>query len=364
VTLTLLSPTPSGPVARARFLAVAALIGSVGSAGREGGEVPIDGILGADALRRVAVRLLPAAGQIHFFPDIAGDSELHEEACEAVLSTPLRGGGRYVVGSETVQFFASRLVVSACLLPEATPYTLAGDLDKDQPISRVSGRDALLVVATGVPITVLTRSAYVALQAQAIDGERPPPIEDLPTSRLFLPGGDPAGDLVQTATIPRIALTSRGDDENPRGSCTELTVSRLMERCGLSTADFHPTECEAAVECPAGSAVEVGQVRVSLDGRAVDPIEVAVVADTHPIIQGLRAELRPDVGEVDGLLGMDVLRSLEVDLDYPDERILLRCADATDARCLVRPRAADLTRRRQLSTCWRDRLPNDYLCSQ
>jgi hypothetical protein len=91
---------------------------------------------------------------------------------------------------------------------------------------------------------------------------------------------------------------------------------------------------------------------------------VAIIADTHPLIQGLRAELRPDVGEVDGLLGMDVLRSLEVDLDYPNERIILRCADPTDARCLVRPRVGDLTRRRQLSGCWRDRLPNDYLCDQ
>ncbi len=358
VTFTLLSPAAGGAVARARFTTVSALLGPVGSSGLEGNEVAIEGILGADALQRVAVRLRPAAGELAFFPDIAGNADLHDSACEAVLATPLRGGGRYVVGSETVQFLPSRLVVSACLAPDPTPYTLAGDLDRDRPISRPSGRDALLVVATGVPITVITRSAYLGL-----DGVTP--FDELPVTRLFLPGGDPAGDEVKLGTIPRLALTARGDEEHPRGSCMELAVSRLMERCGLTTIDVHPPECLADVECAAAAAAEIGQVRVPVDTmRPVEPVRVAVVADTHPVIQGLRAELRPDVGEIDGLLGMDTLRSLEVDLDYPGERILLRCADPADARCLVRPRMGDLTRRRELSGCWRERLPNDYLCTQ
>jgi len=358
VTFTLLSPTAGGAVPRARFPSVSSLLGPVGSVGLAGEEMAIEGILGADVLQRVAVRVNATNGDLHFFPDIAGNDDLHDTACDAVLATPLRGGGKYVAGNETVQFLASRLVVSACLAPENTPYTLAGDLDRGAPIARTSGRDALLVVATGVPITVITSSAYLALEGVT-------PFDDLPVSRLFLPGGDPAGDEVKLGEITRIALTARGDEENPRGSCMELAVSRLMERCGLTTLDVHPPECLADTECAAAGTAEIGQVRVPLDAmRPPDAVRVAIVADTHPLIQGLRAELRPDVGEIDGLLGMDALRSMEVDLDYPGERILLRCADPADARCLVRPRMGDLTRRRELSACWRERLPNDYLCSQ
>ena len=55
-------------------------------------------------------------------------------------------------------------------------------------------------------------------------------------------------------------------------------------------------------------------------------IRVAVLPDAHPLLQSLREELRPGLAEADGLLGLDALHGLKLDLDYPGSRMLIECA--------------------------------------
>ncbi len=50
-------------------------------------------------------------------------------------------------------------------------------------------------------------------------------------------------------------------------------------------------------------------------------------------MQTVRAELRPDQPEVDGILGTSALAALEMDVDYPHDRVLARC---TTADCTMR----------------------------
>ncbi len=50
------------------------------------------------------------------------------------------------------------------------------------------------------------------------------------------------------------------------------------------------------------------------------------------MLQALREELRPGQAEVDGLLGLDAFTAVQVDIDYPGQRILYRCSDP---RCVV-----------------------------
>ena len=73
-----------------------------------------------------------------------------------------------------------------------------------------------------------------------------------------------------------------------------------------------------------------------------------VVDDTEPTLQALRTELRPDQPEVDGILGTDVLRGAEIDVDYPHDRLLARCPGS---QCSARPSLAQVGDRCQINRC-------------
>jgi len=68
------------------------------------------------------------------------------------------------------------------------------------------------------------------------------------------------------------------------------------------------------------------------------PIEVVVVPDTSPVLQALRAELRPARPEIDGILGIDALGGAVLDVDYPHNRVLMRCVPPA-ATCVADPAA-------------------------
>jgi hypothetical protein len=72
-------------------------------------------------------------------------------------------------------------------------------------------------------------------------------------------------------------------------------------------------------------------------------IDFLVVSDDNETLQALRTELRPDQPEVDGVLGTDLLRSAEIDVDYPHDRLLARC---TGPGCLARPQLTNVSRDR------------------
>ena len=75
-----------------------------------------------------------------------------------------------------------------------------------------------------------------------------------------------------------------------------------------------------------------------------------ILDDAHPLLQGIRNELRPNFAEVDGLIGMETLGSFLLDIDYPGSRLIFRCSGG---ECKHRPhidgdnrdRARDLSAR-------------------
>jgi len=77
-------------------------------------------------------------------------------------------------------------------------------------------------------------------------------------------------------------------------------------------------------------------------------INLLVVPDTDMTLQALRAELRPDQPEVDGILGTEVLSNAEIDVDYPHDRLLARCTGST---CLARPQFAQDSDICQINRC-------------
>jgi hypothetical protein len=92
-------------------------------------------------------------------------------------------------------------------------------------------------------------------------------------------------------------------------------------------------------DCSAGAAAELRR-----------EVPVVILDDAHPLLQGIRNELRPNFAEVDGLIGMETLGSFLLDVDYPGGRLIFRCAGGV---CKHRPhidgdnrdRARDLSAR-------------------
>lgn len=315
LTLDLEAPAPGGTgyVPRARFTLVS-LLGDVGGVGLAAADV--EGVVGGDVLTKVAVRLDAQGGTLRLLPDVAGESDAHARACDAVVPITLAGGGEVELPDGTSsEFPATRTIVGACVEPDGPDAASLTDWPNG------GGADTLLVVATGVEITVLSRSAYV--RAKLVDD-----VDTLPTGFLSLPGS--AGlTAVRLGSVNRLAVAA--DEAENRGPCRELLGSRVMELDGCNS-DRGACHCTAGtLECPAGASLEL-----------VGPLQVAVIEDTDPLLQGLRAELRPRVADVDGLLGMNALLPLLADFDYPGGRLIFRCRDAADPTCVARPRIGRL----------------------
>jgi hypothetical protein len=345
-----------GSVTRARFLGFTAFSQAIGTLGVDGQTPLVDAgvIVGGDRLSTLAVRLDPTQSQLFFFPNIAGADEVLARECKAVIPTTRLGGGDYLIDGAQVGFPATRLVVGTCLNLDANP-TREQPAAERRPLRR--GADSLLVVATGLPITVLSRSAWkraceqdrnpgalavAALAAGKTAAEVCDP-EALPQTTMHFPGTPPgAGVSVRLGSLTWIGLAA-DEVRDQRGPCQEIAASRVMALGGCSKRELACGICpcdSSDTFCRAGASTEVA-----------GPIQVAIVDDTEPILQALRDELRPVVADVDGFLGMNALRSFVTDFDYPGSRLIFRCEDEQSLTCVVRPRLPSLTVRSTLNGC-------------
>ncbi len=303
-------------VVRAEFLDVQAVLGPVGLVG-EGAAFSLAGVIGADSLSRVAMRLDPANAQIRFFTDIAGSDEDHEDNCDADFPVTLVGGGMYSIGNDTTGLGANRIALGVCLAPDP-PSCLYGAFPCNP------GHDTVLLLSTSVGPTVLTRSAF-----ESTTGLADADVDALPTTTLYL-DGDTTARTVPMSSISSWALAAH---EGDRGACGELINSRLEAIGGCTASANVPCPCfvggSTDTTCTAGATVEMYQ-----------PIDVVIIEDSDPYLQGLRNELRPGVADIDGLLGWKALGPLVTDVDYPHSRVIFRCND-NGATCHQRPHIGD-----------------------
>jgi len=264
----------------------------------------VDVMIGGDALAGAAARFDFAAGQLTLLPDIAGDTAARGEMCDAELPSPFRGGGTLFLGGSVIDFPARRIAVGACL---------AFDQSVDAPAER--GASVELVVSSGIGPTILTRSAYERWRVASGGGAE---IASLPAARVWLPSGPVDGAL---GTIDRMALVGFYDDR--RGPCRQVYAHHLLTDHNCRDGEFCP--CKDAPFCKVPAIVEL---------TPAEPIPVLIVDDEHPLLQALRTELRPRTAEVDGVLGTSALTRTVVDVDAPNDRVLVRC---TATGCQVRP---------------------------
>ena len=289
-----------------------------------------DAIIGANVLAGDAVRLRLGDGQISILADIGGDAEARTRACDGVFPGPFRGGGTLVIGGTELPFAGRRLTLPACLGMRPDPALPQGQ----------RGADALLVASTGVGITILGETAYERYRL-AIPGT--PLLDSLPADTVYLPSGPIVG---RRGVIDRLALVARSDS-NPRAACRQVYASHFM----LARS------CDRAVDvdCPCDGTATFCSTPAIHELTPAAGIDVLVVSDATPTLQALRAELRPEQAEVDGILGANALLTSEVDVDYPHNRILARCRvrDGSEG-CMARPGLAESRDRTQNRGCLRD----------
>ena len=294
-------------------------------------------IIGADALAGDAVRLRLADSQIFVLPDVGGNDRGRSLNCDAVFDSPYRGGGTLVFPTTELAFGNRRITLQACLGQDQPPP--AG------PALRQHGADVLFVVSTSIGISILGESAYERYRLADPEANAPE-LATLPITSVYLPSGVVTG---HRATLDRLALVATSTS-NALSPCRQVYAHRLLTTYKLTDAacKIDPNTGISPRDCPCKDGTLFCAVPGILELTPQAGIDLLVVADTDVTLQALRAELRPDQPEVDGILGADVLRNAEIDVDYPHDRLLARCTGST---CLARPQFAQDSDICQINRC-------------
>ena len=287
-----------------------------------------DAIIGADALAGDAVRLRLGFDQILLLADVAGNEPERSAACDAVFPEPYRGGGTLVIAGSELEFTGRRVTIQSCLGADPDPALPQG----------LRGTDALMLASTGIGSSLLGAATYerYRLMHDLRDPTLPPvpPFDQLPEAVVFLPSGPIVG---RRATIDRMALIA-GSSSSQRAPCRQVFAHHLLSERDCVRGEDCPCE-NGATFCPIPAIVELAPPA---------GLDVLVVSDEEPTLQALRAELRPDQPEVDGILGTNALRTTELDIDYPNARVLARC---TLAECETRPALPERDARSRVLSC-------------
>ncbi len=287
--------------------------------------VPYEAVIGTDLLADLALSFDFGQGDVRLYPDIPlGDFD-HGLMCTAVFRGPYSGGGTLIVDGAEDGFEGRRAALGACM----------GFAESGADSGR--GANALLLLSTGAGVTVLGESAYARYRSRS----NAPPSSELPADTLHLPYGSIQARIGEVSDL---SLAAGASDE--RGPCSEVYTHRIMHRGGCERAGVDACPCpDGNDSCRAGAVVDI-------DG----PIQVAVIADDHPLLQSLRSEVQPALPDVDGILGAGALANLRLDLDYPNDRILVSCSgqyegeDRADG-CRVHPALASADAREVVDHC-------------
>ena len=283
--------------------------------------VPYQAVIGADVLAGDAVRLRLGSSQAFILPDVGGDDSDRSRACDAVFPSPYRGGGTLVIAGTELPFGGRRIALQTCLGADPDPMKPQG----------MRGADALLVASTGIGTTILGETAYARYR---LANPAAPALATLPDATVFLPSGPISG---KSATLSSLALVATSSS-TPRAPCRQVYGSHLIIQ----------RDCVAEDDCVCEEGDTFCSIPAVVELKAPTALDVLIVLDGDPTLQALRTELRPDQPEVDGILGTNALRSAEIDIDYPHNRVLARCSGDG---CVTRPALTDRGDRAQIQGC-------------
>lgn len=124
---------------------------------------------------------------------------------------------------------------------------------------------------------------------------------------------------------PQLPENERGSADCLREACLEnlnRQSNLTADRCGY-TGMLVDQACDDHF-APVTSLVELGGPPDD-PAMADDLIDVLVVPDTSRILQSANIDLRNATAQVDGVIGVSLLRRLHTVIDYPQNRLVLSC---------------------------------------
>lgn len=129
----------------------------------------------------------------------------------------------------------------------------------------------------------------------------------------------------QRYALPKVDTNETLDNDCEREACLQ-NLSRQSEltlrRCGYTgmdterACDDHQAATMAYVEIGGGARGP---------GDPEDTVSAVVVPDSSPILLSANVDLRNSSAQVDGVLGLSLLRRLQTVIDYPQRRLALTC---------------------------------------
>jgi hypothetical protein len=321
---------------RALFRDFVVVESPLGPIGDDSALVPA-ALLGADLLAGRTVEIGFGSPEVVFWEKQAARDEYLAAAGYAVLRTPRRGGGKldllgprnWIGRRQNVEMTPSRMVVRGCaaapVFTREDPLPTMNECCTGAQHAVARGVDLDLLVSTGVGPLVLGRAAWDRIRATLA---APPPMEDRPLAIAAI--GHPIA--AQWTSITRLDLVDRETDliDDP-GPCAELGRARRLEQVAFRQSR-NAAEAECALPCdrPRGEPelAENSAAYLELEGA----IEIAVIEDTTPWLQAIRAEIQPQGPLVDGIVGAKVLGRTRLELDYvsADLRAIFSCEPATN----------------------------------
>jgi hypothetical protein len=269
-----------------------------------------------------ALRLDVGSNELFVLPDVAGDDSNRALSCDAVLPQAFRGGGTMLVGGTEVGFANWRVAIDTCLAFDPDPNLLQSE----------RGANELMVLSSAIGVSILGETGYARYREVVPTA---PDVSALPDATVMLPSGPISG---KATTITSAALVGNSSS-NPRAPCRQVYAHHLLTE----------GDCVTGADCPCTGGPTFCAVPAIVELTPATPFPVLVVPDSDSTLQALRAELRPDRPEVDGILGTSALAALELDLDYPHDRALGRCVD--NATCAARPELSGEDRRDSIKAC-------------
>jgi hypothetical protein len=327
-----------------------------------GGTPPL-GVLGGDLLRAFSVEFrfagpcpvnAPAAdgcASVTFWPHLGTSAAFLQDAGYAALRFSLYGGGEVSAGGDPdlfglrgpLQVQPSRVVLRACAAPRAfapeDPPESCGT--RACAVTRATGADLSLLVATGVGPLVLSAAAWARVSARLA---APPAMTAAPLLVATWPTPLPA----QWTSIPRLALVDleAGASNNP-GPCVELGRARRIESVSFRQVQDPPLDAciEICDTDPRETALAQNSAAYVELGGSI-PVAVLDGPDADRYLQALRFDIRPEGPEIDGLLGAAALGRSRLEIDYLNSppRAVFSCdtSDTTLCRASARcPRLPD-----------------------
>ena len=307
--------------------------------------------------------------------DLSDECDIDGERCTF--------GGGSLEGNREVALQATRMVMDACVgvppcgieyeTDPADPFaagTCSETIGPDVPMACAranepvhGGRQASLVVATGVPGLVLFEDSARRMFGTLEDLPLCSAIEmstaacrrtDAPDGALYLPGWPPAGEdaplfrlgVRSVALVPGLR-SARGE-----GPCTrtQARIDALERQCRrfvddfIATGNIEDTTPPYPSDTPSSrtSLAVLGEARFDNGQLMPNPgrwVETLVLPATHPVVLSLRRDVAPEAVQPDGLMGAAMFRDTETVFDYtdPNPGIRIQCLDPRSGDCLVAP---------------------------